>query len=168
MIRTTTRVFLLLLAAAPLLAGCDALAAQDEFERAAASTPSGIFRTDDGVTALAGEDDADDWRVSPLYVTSVFVASRAFPNPAPRNAAVTIQITVTTFDTALGELRAIGFTDTGRRVVLDVEQGVNSASTYTLTFVAGALVDAQPGLRRVLVFDSRSRLVTYGDVLIQG
>ena len=165
MIRTSAALAFGLIAL--LGSGCDGGVAQDEFELDAAQTPSGIFRTLDGTTALNGDDDPDDWRIAPIYATSAFVSARAFPNPALLTDQVVILITSISFDAGFGELRAVGFTETGRRVVLDVVQGANGEGTFTIAFPAALLVDARPGIRRIFVFDARSRLVTYGDLLVQ-
>src|SRR5690606_40269367 len=97
MIRTALAAALLLSALA--LGGCDAFEAQDAFEDDASEPPSGIFRTDDGVTPLGGENDPDDWRTAPLYATSLFsVTLRPFPNPVSFSGGETVTLQVTTGD----------------------------------------------------------------------
>jgi hypothetical protein len=167
MIRTPRFAFALLFAAAaaPLLGGCDALGAQDEFERDAAQPAQGIARTDAQGNLIT--DDPDDWRTAPLYATSFFrVTLRAFPNPAGFNEGVTIQMQ--TGDAIPGGLRLVAFKDDLRSPVPGKQCDVPGDVPCIFTFFPSDIPGARPGdLWRLVVFDGQSNVVTYGDLLVE-
>ena len=148
-----------------LLAACDALNAQGEFEQAASLQPEGIFRTIDGATAINGEDDPDDWRTSPLYVfDGTRVTLKAHANPARLEDAVLLQLSAG--EAIPGGLRIVAFKGQQRRTLPNTQE-VNGPGIVTFSFFAGEIIGAQPGdLWRLIVFDGRSNVVTYGDLQI--
>ena len=164
MIRTTLAVFL----AALSLSGCDANNAQGDFRIAAGAVPSGIFRTVDGMTPLNGENDPDDWRTAPIYVTSGFrVNRRAAPNPVQISGSGTVTIEVVTDARIPGGLQLVARDGFGSRTVLT--PFIDILDGFTLfTFFPSEIVGAQAGdLWRLVLFDSRGEPVTYGDLQIE-
>lgn len=150
-----------------LLSGCDAGGAQSEFREAASLPPNGFFRTDDGVNPIGGDDDPDDWRTAPVYSGKFLVTRRAYPNPAALQEVVTIEVRVTGFNVIPGGIRLVGYTETGRRVVLGYDPSATSDGAYAFTFFGGDLTDSgQSGLRRVILFDGQSQPLSYGDIYV--
>ncbi|HYE96682.1 MAG TPA: hypothetical protein VD962_10770 [Rubricoccaceae bacterium] len=150
-------------------AGCDQLDAQAEFRAAAARAPEGITRTQDGVTVEGGEQDNDDWRTAPLFSGRAAITRWVYPNPAPLNQAVSLQLRVFGFDAIPGGVRLVGYTESGRRVVLEDDPTAVSDGFYDYTFFPAELVDGTAsGLRRVILFDRfRSEPISYGDIRIE-
>lgn len=161
------RISLPIFAAIFFLSGCDAGEAQQSFRDAASLPPNGIFRTVDGVNALGGENDPDDWRTAPLYAGKFLVSRRAFPNPANISDVVTIEVRVTGFNVIPGGIRVVGYTENNRRIVLGVDQSAASDGVYAFTFFGGDLNDTSgSGLRRIIIFDGQSQPLSYGDILL--
>ncbi|MDX1438796.1 MAG: hypothetical protein R3284_02730 [Rubricoccaceae bacterium] len=148
-----------------LISGCDAGDAQREFQEAAALPPSGIFRTMDGVNAIDGENDPDDWRTAPVYAGRFLVSRRAYPNPAGISDVVTIEVRVTGFNVVPGGIRVVGYTENNRRVVLEEDLTATSDGVYAFTFFGGDLIGSSPtGLRRIIIFDGQFGVMSYGDL----
>ncbi len=165
MIRT---VFALIFAGL-ILSSCDANNAQVEFSIEAGGVPSGIFRTDDGFTALMGENDPDDWRTSPLYATSGFVVTnRAYPNPASLSGSDGFTIVISTIDAIPGGLFLVAFDGFGERYELGPIESIPGPGSYAISRLTSLIQGAQAGeLWRLVLFDSRGEPVTYGDILIE-
>lgn len=150
------------------LTKCDLNKNQINFEQEAFRTPSGITSTDIGGNILSG--DPDDWRISPLFINSIEILRPAYPNPAS-NQTITIEFLVTSLDSVTGligyVLRADGSLSrigTYRTDTLPV--GTISVQIDPIVFsIAGNLMGAK-GLHRVLFYDIRDRIITYGDVQI--
>ncbi len=165
MIRTPSAVFLALL----ILGGCDADNGQSDFRVAAGAIPSGIFRTDDGMTPLNGENDPDDWRTAPIYATSGFVVNRrASPNPARIAASEVVTIEVLTTAGIPGGLQLVARDGTGGRIALSAFESIPGGGFQTYAFFVSEILGAQAGeLWRLILFDNRGEPVTYGDLLIE-
>jgi hypothetical protein len=155
-------------ALALLLPACDALDAQAEFEDAAFFPPQGIFRTTDGVNAIGGENDPDDWRTAPIYGTRFLVTKRAFPNPASVSSEfVTIEVSVDGINAIPGGLQLVVNPGTPQRRVVATAPEATSTGFYFLSFSPSSIPGVQSGdLVRLVMFDGRGSVVTYGDLLI--
>lgn len=163
MIRT-----LLIAILALTLSACDALDAQVTFREEASFFPANIFRTDDGVNPIGDEDDADDWRTAPLYAGKFLVTQRAHPNPASRDEVVSIVVRISGFNVLPGGLRLVARSGDGRRETIAILPEATTDGSYSVEFFPGeSLLLGQPGLYRLILFDSRSEPVTYGDLLVQ-
>ncbi len=148
---------------------CDLNKNQNRFEQEAFRTPEGITSTDIGGQILS--NDADDWRISPLYINSIEVLRPAYPNPAS-NQTITVEFLVTSLDSIVGlmgyVLRADGSLSrigTYRTDTLPVGT-ISIQIDPTVFSFAGNLSGAQ-GLHRVLFYDIQDRIITYGDVQIE-
>ena len=165
MIRTTLSLLALACTLSLVLVACDALDAQAEFENAASLPPQGIFRTTDGVSALNGENDPDDWRTAPLYAfDGTRVTLKAHPNPARLDDNVILQLS--TGEAIPGGVRIRPVRGQQFAPILQTQE-VSGPGVVTFSFFPGEIVGAQPGdLWRLIVFDGRSNVVTYGDLQI--
>lgn len=160
MIRTLPVLLVLLL----VLPGCDSNEGQTLFLEQSSFPAEGFTSTDEDGEVL--DEDADDWRIAPFFANQVEVRP-AFPNPVARNGLVTITVQDTFGDALTGEVRVTGFADDGRPVRLAFDEGPDF---YTFTFNPTLLRLAggeAARLYRVRVFDSQSRIVTYGDILVR-
>ncbi len=146
------------------LPACDTNEDQNLFFEQSTFLPENFTRTDEDGAVV--EEDPDDWRVAPAFVNQVEVRP-VFPNPVARNGLVTITVQDTFGDAFTGGLRVTGFSDADRVVTLASDQGPDF---YTLTFNPTLLRlsgGEEARLYRVRVFDARSRIVTYGDILVR-
>ncbi len=153
-------VLALLLVALP---GCDTVEGQDLFFEQSELDPRGFTET--GEDGEVVSEDPDDWRVAPFFANQVDVRP-ASPNPVARNGLVTLTVQ-DIFGTFTGELRLSGIGDGRQFVLLDEDAGPDF---YTFTFNPTRLRISSgegPRLYRVRVLDSQSRIVTYGDILVQ-
>jgi len=147
------------------VSGCDSAEQQSRFVEEASQPPSGIAQTDDQGNVI--QDDPDDWRTSPLYATRFAVLQIPFPNPTRAGESMSFSFRVYGFNVIPGGVYLVGFTNTGRRVVLATEPGASSDGVFFLTFTPSVLYEGTfGGLRRVFLFDGRSELITYGDVQV--
>lgn len=170
------RGFLAALAAAFLLVACGGADLQREFEEEAGRPPSGITRTDATgalIRDASGDPvqvDSTDWQAGPLYAGAIRF-DPAYPNPV-RSGVVTIPFVVPFSNSLAGGIRLRGFDDVGRFVLLDEVLDASLTGAWTFVFSPTALSAAGDlssirGLHRLFILDSRGRLVSYGDLLIE-
>lgn len=162
-----TPVFIVLI----LLAGCGQNDDQREFERRAYSEPEGITETDEIGDVIDGNEDGDDWRVSPFYQGLVDIDRPAYPNPVQTTDEVRIEIF--NRDDAVTTLRVVVFfAEAG------VEREVQSARQDPLPANSSTVVSINPqelsrfetdvlGLKRVILLDATNNVVSYGDILVE-
>jgi len=147
---------------AALLMGCDSAEQQQEFQDQAFVSPSGFTHTNEDGEIL--EEDADDWRTSPIY-TGRIVIDPAFPNPVPAGAFVTIPVRVREFQALQGSLDLVIF-DTNRIARrLDDIQDARDPGAYVFTFNPKA--SGITGLTRVYIVDNLGGLISYGDLSVK-
>ncbi len=163
MIRILPVAFVLLLA----LPGCDTGGEQDLFLEQSRLPTQGFTETSADGEVL--NEDPDDWRVAPFFANQVEVRP-AVPNPVARNGLVTITVQDTFGDVLTGGVRVSGVLDTTppQFVALDRDEG--NGPFYELTFNPTLLRlsgGEEARLYRVRVFDSQSRIITYGDILVR-
>ncbi|MEX0662436.1 MAG: hypothetical protein WD381_05875 [Balneolaceae bacterium] len=165
-------VFLLLL----LLAGCGQNDDQRDFERSAYSAPDGFTQTDEIGDIMEGNEDRDDWRVSPFYQGLVDIDSPAYPNPVQTTGEVRIEIF--NRDDAVTSLRVIViFVDGGTYSENEVQSArrdplpANSTTVLSINprelsrfdTVDGDLV----GIKRIILLDATNNVVSYGDIMVE-
>ena len=151
----------LLVATCVCLWSCDATDSQDEFVKAATSTPSGFSATD--ASGQVTSEDTDDWRTAPFFVGKV-VANPAYPNPATAGGTITVPIRILQFDDISGGLALR--TQVGEQFrLLDELIDTSSPGAYIMQFNAQQI--GEPGLHRLFILDNFGEIVSYGDVLIE-
>lgn len=154
-----------------LLAGCAQNDDQREFERMAYSSPDGFTQTDEIGDIVDGNEDRDDWRISPFYQGLVDIDRPAYPNPVQTNGEVRIEI----FNRpdAITSLRVIViFVDGGgysQNEVLE-RNPLPANSTSVLSINPQELSRFETdltGLKRIILLDATGNVVSYGDIKVE-
>ncbi|MEZ4698922.1 MAG: hypothetical protein R2834_01220 [Rhodothermales bacterium] len=147
-----------------LSAGCDTQAAQEEFIDEANAPASGItIILDDSFGGATCREDADDWRIAPVYNGVVFVDRPPAPNPVS-GSLVTITIRVLQFDRVRGGLVLRSFGAANTLLVLDTILDATAPGEYIFQF-SPSLLSAN-GIHRLFIFDSLGEIVSYGDLFV--
>lgn len=139
--------------------GCDSQGQQEAFDQDAFAVPSGFTRTDADGQVL--NEDADDWRTSPVYVGRIRIEP-AFPNPT-NGQFVNIPVRVIEFNAVVGRLQLVSLDESNRFVLLDDASGELGADVFTFnpTFLG------RRGLVRVFILDGRGEVISYGDLQVE-
>lgn len=154
-----------------LLAGCGQNDDQREFERQAYSAPDGITETDEDGDIVDGNEDRDDWRVSPFYKGLVDIDSPAYPNPVQTTGVVRIRI----FNRpdAVTTLRVVVLEETGGPIEigsLSQDLPVNDTTPISINpreLTRFNTIEAITGFKRVILLDATNNVVSYGDILVE-
>jgi len=150
-----------------LLSGCGSNDAQREFEQDAFRQPAGITETNDRGEIL--NEDSDDWRISPFFQALVEVTP-AFPNPVSTTGQLQIEVSVLGIESVNGlevaELFEDGsintlFTDATNPLPAGIQPVIINPRQL------GRFEAEIRGLHRILIFDLRRNIISYGDVLVQ-
>lgn len=161
--------FLLVLTVSVLIA-CSKSDAQRDFERDAQSVPQNITEMDiDGQPADNGRTDPDDWRISPMYAGLVEIDTPAFPNPVNIGTPLRILFDNKGIDTINGlevyvfqndysDLRGPFFT-LGQS---EIYQGLITIQLDPAQFAFQGV--GNTNIYRILIYDGREDLISYGDV----
>jgi len=167
--RSTLLLFIILFAA--IIFGCSSSDEQREFERQAMQQPSGFTQTD-ASGAVTGSIDRDDWRIAPFFQGLVEIEP-AYPNPVMTTESVNLEITVTGIESVSG-LRISVILDGGhfREIFSDLASPMNFGlmvvhfSPLELSRFQND-ADGARGLKRILIFDGSSNLISYGDIMVE-
>lgn len=155
-----------------LAGGCSKSDDQKDFEEHAYTAPSGF--TEYGADPRQGpvSEDPDDWRISPLYQGLIGVATPAYPNPVVVNSTVQIDIDFKVTD-AVQAMEVYVFKATSPDWVpirlydqSELPVGVKTITLNPAEFYGGGSQEAL-GLHRLLFFDGRENLITYGDIMVE-
>lgn len=152
-----------------LLAACSGQEDQREFEREALQPPQGFTRTDGNGNIEPGGEDPDDWRTSPFFQGLVDV-DPAFPNPVLSTDNVHIRFEITTVDANINRVTAFVLHEDGTMPDLDsVDSSPLQFGYHFLNFPAQRLARFQDprGLHRILLYDGRGNIVSYGDIMVE-
>jgi hypothetical protein len=175
MVKFNKSYLLLLFFAGLLLVGCSKSNDQRDFENEANTTPQNFTETNNQGDVISA--DPDDWRVSPMYrgLISIGVgisdSQPPYPNPLSFNQNLTVNIYINNIET-LNRIEIFTF-----EIPSELNgpfAPVNNISSPTLEtislsgeFISGSSGGSQAaGLYRVLIYDGRQNLITYGDVKI--
>lgn len=157
------------------VAGCSENERQRDFEEEALSPPSGITAmTANGAPEENGEQDPSDWRTAPDFSGLFEVVTPAFPNPVSFNADFEILIDVKALD-AIHGLYVYAFqqpTDLSTANPLEVHQatlapGFQSIIISPQEFASSTGTGTFGNTWRIIFYDRRQKVITYGDVLIE-
>ncbi len=148
-----------------LLAGCDTQEAQNAFVDEANALPAGVtVILDDSFGGAICREDADDWRIAPVYNGVVFVDRPPAPNPVS-GALVTITLRVLQFDRIRnGELVLRAFGAANTLLELDTILDASAPGEHIFQFSPSLL--SVNGIHRLFIFDSFGELVSYGDLFV--
>lgn len=157
-----------------LLSGCStADEAQEKFEQQAMQFPNGITETDAAGNVIS--QDPDDWRVSPLYESFVEV-SPAYPNPTT-GENIEIELLIT----GLGAVPGLEVYFFNRDNLLSgggsnflyfdernpLPVGYTSIFLNPTQFSGSSTIAGAVGLHRVLIYDRRGSIISYGDIKVE-
>lgn len=151
------------------LNGCTNDDEQVAFERDAFQTAAGYTRTDErGVTI---SQDPDDWRISPLYMGLVEV-DPLFPNPAMTSGQARLHVMVGGIDALSGLAAAVYHPDEVLETLWisqesPVPPGLHAITLSPVEMGRLPTVESARGLHRIIVFDGRQNVISYGDVMVQ-
>ena len=164
--RHPIRLLLALVTLAPLSA-CSAFdnEAQVAFENAAfLSQPEGYTRVSaDGVV---GTRDPNDWQPGPAFVGRASVLTPPYPNPTPRSTTVRMLIDT---NGVPGGLAIYTLNARGDLILLDDRPDATEVGFYELAFFGSEVTGGRgDGLYRLIVLDGNQRVVTYGDLRVEG
>lgn len=165
----------LLLIVAVLFLGCSKSDDQLQFEREALSQPQNITETD-GNGNITGTSDPDDWRIGPMYRGRINIGGLSdsqvpFPNPVAFNSTLHIYLTQLTPD-EISTLEIYKLTEFNNRQVVRLYDEFEINSTFNdLRIPASKIADGEgsgaSGIYRILIYDGRENLISYGDVEVQ-
>lgn len=151
---------------------CSQSDAQREFEREAQTIPENI--TEMGINGQPienGMTDPEDWRISPMYAGLIEIETPAYPNPVDLSTPLRILIENKGIDTINGiEVYTFQFDYSnlmGPFYILDqsqIYQGLITIQIDPSQFSRQAVGDND--IYRILIYDQRQNLITYGDVEI--
>lgn len=152
-----------------MLISCDDSDDQRKFEQEAMAEPSGFTETD--ATGEVIQEDPDDWRIGPMFGTTVDVQDPAFPNPSEGDD-ITINIYILS-NNAVDGLLVYYRNENGyfRQLYRDptspLMPGIKQIRFDPIDLSPTSTLDGARGLHRIFVFDGNENLITYGDVKIE-
>lgn len=159
-----------------IFAGCSKSDDQREFENQSLSAPS-----DYTVTTTQGEitsNDADDWRISPMYRglinigTGIGSFEPPYPNPMDYNQDLNIFIKLNSVDNINSiEVYSFEFVSNAGKPPIDVRSNISSPSLVTIQIsgdrISGKSGGSQAnGLYRIRILDGDRNVITYGDIKV--
>ncbi|HET6527693.1 MAG TPA: hypothetical protein VFG39_02990 [Balneolaceae bacterium] len=164
--------FSIIFLAGVLLAGCSKSDDQRDFENGAFAVPRGITEMTANGTVVPDKEDPEDWRIAPMYRGLIDIETPAYPNPVALNSSFRIDLYITGLET-ISALKVYAFELPGKLYVpIYVRENLSSTSLVTINLNAAAVANSSAGsqaagLYRILIYDGRQNLISYGDVRIQ-
>ena len=158
-----------------LLLSCSKSDDQRTFEQEALRAPQNITETS-GDPSDEGRTDSDDWRISPMYQGLIAIGQPytrfPYPNPLHYNDRLILELYLRGVETLSGiEIHAV---DSLRHISGPIasQNGLSSTSLVSFDISGSAIAgasggDHSSGLYRILIFDSRQNIISYGDVRVQ-
>lgn len=158
-----------------MLSSCSKSDDQRAFENEAFSTPTGITETNSSGDTIGNVDEAD-WQVAPMYSGLIQLKSEfsdyPYPNPLGYNQTLTIQLKFNSTDVLNGiEILKFRF-PSDSKPQLKYIQGDQISSSVENIPIEGKIIADGPGesartLYRILIYDGKQNLISYGDIEIQ-
>ncbi len=157
-----------------VLAGCSKTDDQKKFEDKAFSLPSNYTAmTANGQPASSNQTDPDDWRISPMYQGLVEISTPAYPNPVALNNTLRLEIDIVGIESVPG-LQIYVFQEAqnlfGPIDQLDQSQlspGIRVFILEPSSFAGASTGQGVSGFNRLVIFDGRDNVISYGDVLVE-
>lgn len=152
-----------------VMGGCTNDDEQTAFEREAFQPASAYTRTDDRGSVISA--DQDDWRVAPLYAGLVDVEP-AFPNPVQTTGRLMLHVMVGGLDVINGLAVSVYHPDETLETIWISQEsplspGLLSIPVSPLELGRYATVESARGLHRIILFDGRQNVLSYGDVQVE-
>lgn len=148
---------------------CNQSDEQRNFERDSLRLPESITETGNNGAIINNNSDPDDWRISPFFQGVVSV-DPPYPNPLLTNEHLNIEIWVTGVDGVSGLRILVFYNENSLRLIYEdfrspLPTGFNS---ILLDAPDIARFNENPaGLYRLIIEDSNSNIITYGDIKIE-
>ncbi len=156
-----------------LLLGCSKSDDQKKFEQQAYSIPENYTAMNaNGRPAGSGQTDPDDWRISPAYQGLIEVSTPAYPNPVSLNSSLRIDIDILGFESVPGlEVYTLRQVNNLFGPIVQLDQSELSPGLRVLvmdpsSFSGASSSQNATGLNRIIIFDGRDNVITYGDVRV--
>jgi hypothetical protein len=157
------------------LGGCSKSNDQRDFEDEALTQPQGITETN--ANGDVQNTDPDDWRIAPMYRGLVSIGTPdnqpPYPNPLSYNQDLTINIYIRSIET-LNEIvvRSFEFPSQANAPAIAIREELSSPTLETITLsgqtISGSSGGQQAaGTYRILIYDGKQNLITYGDIRIE-
>ncbi len=146
------------------LTGCGQNDDQREFERMAFSAPDGITETN-AQGEIIGDEDRDDWRISPFYQGLIDIQTPAFPNPVLTTDQVRINI-ISFDEVVVDNIEVISFFANNDIVTVIPRSDnvrINLFTTITMQPSQMSRID-KLGLKRIIILDRDGNVISYGDI----
>ncbi len=150
-----------------LFGSCAQTDAQREFENRALNPPQNITQMTEGGNRVENGNDPDDWRTSPMYRGLVEIVTPAYPNPVDLNSPLILEIENKGFETLSG-IEVYVFRENYRNQILlyssldsSIDPGLITIQLSPTQFGDGSQTS---GLYRLLIYDGRQNVLSYGDV----
>jgi len=158
----------------PILYSCSKSSDQQEFEDRAFSTPENITEMTVTGEPVPGRTDPDDWRIAPMFRGFVEIQTPAHPNPVSINSSLQIDVNIIGIESVQG-LAVFVFKDRRENLVgpifledpSTISPGLISIILDPSQFSRTSNLQEALGLHRILIFDQRDNLISYGDVRVE-
>ncbi len=142
---------------------------QREFEQEAFQLPEGITETEGNGDILS--EDPDDWRTAPFFGGLVTV-DPIYPNPVSIGDQLSLDINVSGIDAVSGLTVAVLIEDAAnaqfRSLYTDSQNplppGLTSISINPVELGRFNNPESARGIHRLIIYDNRENIISYGDV----
>lgn len=151
--------------------GCAKNDSQKAYEDEAMKPAQGYTETDINGKVNQNHKDPDDWRIGPMFQGYVEVNIPPYPNPS-NNQQIKMELNITGFSEVDGLYVYNRTPDNHYIQVIPSRNSTLDTGILPITFQpiqmsnTGSVNDIR-GLNRILIYDGRQNLITYGDILIQ-
>jgi hypothetical protein len=157
-----------------LLLSCSKSDEQRQFEEEALTPPfTGITEmTEHGKQVEGGQTDQSDWRISPDFAGLIKIQTPAYPNPVgfDQNFFIDIEIPYTDTIDRLAFYAVDPDAVDQNMIFLKEEANLSIQDSYLLNsgYFANNSGVSTSNMYRILIYDGRDNLISYGDVQVGG
>lgn len=167
MIKLQLPTVLLIIFCLGIFSSCSKTSDQRKFENQAFSFPENITEYNANGQPVENANDPDDWRIGPDFQGLVSIQTPAHPNPVNFNSSVTIDINVAGFEAINGYVIYV-FRDPDNLIGPIAESQQSPLPPGVTTIILNPSQFAQQGsgiqIYRILIYDGRDNLISYGDI----
>jgi hypothetical protein len=167
-------IYSLIICGSLLLLSCSKSDEQRQFEEEALSPPfTGITEMNEHCKQTeGGETDQSDWRTSPDFAGLITIQCGAYPNPVQydQNFFIDIEIPYTDTVDRLAFYAIDPNTVDQNMIFLKEETNLSIQDSYLLNsgYFANNSGVSTSNVYRILIYDGRDNLISYGDVQVGG
>lgn len=159
-----------------VVGGCSKSDDQRDFENKALTVPSGITETNSN-GEIVGNIDQSDWQISPMYSQLIEInselATLPHPNPLPYNGTLTIELFFRGQDPVSAiVVRKFRMPSDNTYLQIAYRDQSDLTSSHNTISIEGSQIAENSGdnartLYRILIYDGKQNLISYGDIKIQ-